>query len=73
MYFLCDLSCSAELEREVEVREGRVRELEETLASMDQELDSLRSEVDSKDEVIQQLKIQLTEEVSVFIGATLYM
>ena len=69
IYFLLFLSCSAGLEKEVVDREGRVRELEEALSSMDRELDSLRSDVDSKDEAIQQLKLQLTEEVCTLSGS----
>lgn len=53
----------AELEREVGEREERLRELRETLSSLDQEHDVLRRETDKKDETIQQLQQQLTEKV----------
>ena len=53
----------AELEREVGEREERLRELKETLSSLDQEHDVLRRETDKKDETIQHLQQQLTEKV----------
>ena len=55
----------AELEREVGEREERVRELRETLSSLDQEHDALRREADGKDETIQQLQEQLAQKVRV--------
>ena len=57
------LLCSAELERELVAREERVREMGEALSSLDREHDTLRSEVDCKDEAIQQLQQQLAEKV----------
>ena len=45
-------------------REEGLRELRETLSSLDQAHDALGREVDSKDETIQQLEQQLNEKVS---------
>lgn len=57
------LTFSAELEREVVAREERLKEMTEALSSLDKEQDALRSQVDSKDEAIQQLQHQLSEKV----------
>ena len=45
-------------------REERLRELRETLFSLDQAHDALGREADNKDETIQQLEQQLNEKVS---------
>lgn len=58
-----NLTLSAELEREVVARDERLKEMTKALSSLDQEQDSLRRQVDSKDETIQQLQQQLTEKV----------
>ena len=61
--FTLALCVLAQLERELVLKEQRVREMEDTLSSLDREHDTLRSEVDLKDETIQQLQHQLTEKV----------